>query len=85
MMGLFSHLDALLGVPLDEALAELPIGDDVKQALLEGTGELGDVLSMVIDYCEGNLADIATLDSTRLMKFYLDVVPMARQYVQLSG
>ncbi|PCJ35573.1 MAG: hypothetical protein COA75_10485 [Cellvibrionales bacterium] len=85
MMGLFSHLDALLGVPLDEALAELPIGDDVKQALLEGTGELGDVLSMVIDYCEGNLADIATLDSARLMKFYLDVVPMARQYVQLSG
>jgi len=86
MMGLFSRLDALLGVPLTEALEDLPIGEDVKQALLDGSGELGKVLSMVVDYCEGDISDVpaAPVDSKRLMEFYLDVVPMARQYVQFS-
>ena len=88
MMGLFSRLDALLGIPLHSALEELPIGDDVKRALLDGYGELGKVLNMVIDYCEGSLTDVAlieSVDSKRLMEFYLDVVPLARQYVQFSG
>jgi hypothetical protein len=46
------------------------------------------VLNMVIDYCEGSLTDdvlTTPVDSKRLMEFYLDVVPMARQYVQLSS
>ncbi len=86
MMGLFSRLDALLGVPLIDALEELPIGEDVKQALLDGSGELGKVLGMVIDYCEGGNDGVSAVpvDSKRLMEFYLDVVPMARKYVQFS-
>lgn len=87
MTGLFSRLDALLGVPLGEVLVELPIGDDVKQALLEGSGELGQALSVVVDYCEGNAVDISAVpvDSKRLMELYLQVVPVARQYVQFSS
>jgi len=86
MMGLFSRLDALLGIPLVDALEELPIAEEVKQALLDRSGELGKVLTMVIDYCEGSITDVsaAPVDSKRLMEFYLDVVPMARQYVQFS-
>jgi EAL and modified HD-GYP domain-containing signal transduction protein len=88
MVGLFSRLDALLGIPLHGALEELPISDDVKQALLDGSGELGNVLNMVIDYCEGSLTDdvlTTPVDSKRLMEFYLDVVPLAREYVQFSS
>ena len=86
MTGLFSRLDALLGVPLGEVLAELPIGDDVKQALLEGSGELGQALSVVVDYCEGNAIDASAVPvgSKRLMELYLQVVPEARQYIQFS-
>ena len=89
MMGLFSRLDALLGVSLTEALEELPIREDVKMALRDGSGELGQVLRMVVAYCEGDASitpDIsaAPMDSRRLMEFYLDVVPIARQYVQFS-
>ncbi|MBQ0720713.1 MAG: HDOD domain-containing protein [Gammaproteobacteria bacterium] len=86
MVGLFSCLDALLGIPLTEALAELPIGDDVKGALLDGSGEMGGVLNMVVDYCNGGVDDtsLGPVDSKRLMGFYLDVVPMARQYVEFS-
>jgi EAL and modified HD-GYP domain-containing signal transduction protein len=88
MVGLFSRLDALLGIPLHGALEELPISEEVKQALLDGSGELGNVLNMVIDYCEGSLTDdvlTTPVDSKRLMEFYLDVVPLAREYVQFSS
>ncbi len=87
MMGLFSQLDSLLGIPLLEALAELPIGNDVKDALLHGSGELGQILNMVVDYCDGNFDDLESkpADSKLLMDFYLDVVPKARQYVQFSS
>jgi len=86
MMGLFSQLDALLGMPLEDALVELPIGDEVKKALLEGAGELGQVLIMVVDYCEGRVVDEPALPvaSKRLMELYLEVIPAAREYVELS-
>ena len=86
MVGLFSRLDALLGVPLVDVLAELPIGDDIKRALLDGSGELGAALSMVVDYCDGRISETATalVDPKRLMACYLGVVPMAREYVLFS-
>lgn len=34
LMGLFSMIDSLLGRPLPEILDELPLTDDIKQALL---------------------------------------------------
>jgi c-di-GMP phosphodiesterase len=46
-VGLFSTLDALLDTPMDEALKELPLSDDIRQALLTGTGLAGDVLKLV--------------------------------------
>jgi len=35
LLGLFSVLDALLDLPMEEALAELPLADEIKQGLLE--------------------------------------------------
>lgn len=86
MVGLFSRLDALLGIPLEEALRELPLAEDARAALLNGSGELGKVLAAVVDYCEGNIKDLSggTIQSKRLMGFYLDVVPEARQYLQVN-
>ena len=88
MVGLFSQLDALLGIPLQSALEELPIGDDLRQALLDGSGELGKVLGITVEYCEGGLSDdalLAPIDSKRLMELYLGAVPMAREYAQYSS
>ncbi|OUS05203.1 hypothetical protein A9Q90_06865 [Gammaproteobacteria bacterium 54_18_T64] len=87
MVGLFSRLDALLGIPLADALKELPLGDTVKLALLDGSGELGEVLTTVVDYCEGRITNLsaASVDLKRLMDSYLEVVPVARQYIELTG
>jgi EAL and modified HD-GYP domain-containing signal transduction protein len=49
-VGLLSVADALLGVPMDEALAGLPLADSVTAALLRREGPDGTALAAVLDY-----------------------------------
>lgn len=49
-IGLFSALDALLDMPLDEILAQVPLANDVNAALLYREGELGELLNWVLAY-----------------------------------
>ncbi len=50
LVGLFSSLDALLGVPLDEVVGALPLAESSKNALLSHTGAYGEVLALVLAY-----------------------------------
>jgi EAL and modified HD-GYP domain-containing signal transduction protein len=50
MAGLFSGLDALLDRPLEEILERLPLAPEIKDALLEHRGPVGDVLASVLAY-----------------------------------
>lgn len=52
-VGLLSMLEALLDVPLEEVIPTLPLTDDVLDALLEGTGRLGEILAEAIDIQHG--------------------------------
>lgn len=52
-LGLFSVLDALLDQPMEEVVNKLPLSDEMRSALVERTGRLGEVLSTVIDYEQG--------------------------------
>ena len=45
MVGMFSLLDALFQMPLNELIAPLHLSDDVKEALLEQKGPLGQMLA----------------------------------------
>lgn len=47
MTGMFSLLGVLFGMPLEELLKPLNIGDAAQQALLHRHGELGELLSVV--------------------------------------
>ena len=49
-LGLFSALDILLGMPMSSVVKELPLGDDLEQALLSGEGQLGATLACVLAY-----------------------------------
>jgi EAL and modified HD-GYP domain-containing signal transduction protein len=48
--GLLSVLDALLDCPMEKALSELPLADDIKAALIDGSGPIGKALSCTIAY-----------------------------------
>ena len=63
---------------MEEILAELPLSEDVKAALLNRDGSLGMTLQAVLDY-ETRLetpADPANpqKDAARMMQIYLDAV-----------
>ncbi|MCW3003507.1 MAG: hypothetical protein JWQ20_2805 [Conexibacter sp.] len=49
-VGLLSVADALLGVPMDEALADLPLAEPVIDALLHRQGPDGVALTAVLDF-----------------------------------
>ena len=53
-VGMFSLLDAIMDQPLPVLLAQLPLSLEVKLALLEGKGDLGELLSAVAQYEVGN-------------------------------
>ncbi|MEE4292067.1 MAG: HDOD domain-containing protein [Cycloclasticus sp.] len=50
LMGLLSTIDALLDITMKEALKLMPLKDEILEALLEQKGEMGRVLSIIIDH-----------------------------------
>lgn len=50
LLGMFSTLDKLMDISLDEALEQLPISDEIKNGLLKGEGKAGTLLSLVLSY-----------------------------------
>lgn len=80
LMGLFSLLDAITGRPMSEVLADLPLADDVKLALLGNRTRLFDVLSCLIAYERGEwdtfslYAGKLRLDEAGVARVYLDAV-----------
>ncbi|MCD7731325.1 MAG: HDOD domain-containing protein [Oscillospiraceae bacterium] len=50
LMGMFSTLGKLMQMPLEEVLAQLPVGDEIKLALLKKEGRAGLLYSLVLSY-----------------------------------
>jgi EAL and modified HD-GYP domain-containing signal transduction protein len=59
-VGLLSVADALLEVPLETIVEELPLADDVAAALLRRDGVAGSILDAVVSYEQGDF-DAASL------------------------
>jgi EAL and modified HD-GYP domain-containing signal transduction protein len=54
MMGLFSHIDALLDLPLARILGQVPIDREVKATLTDQLGRLGQVYKLIVSYERGD-------------------------------
>lgn len=50
LMGMFSTLGTLMEVPLETALDELPISDEIKKALTQGEGKCGALYHLILCY-----------------------------------
>ncbi len=50
LMGMFSTLNYLIDAPLEEILAEVPLADDIKNALLNLEGPCGALYELVLSY-----------------------------------
>jgi len=54
MAGMMSGLHALLDIERDTMLEQVPLGDDIKNAVSLGQGEIGQVLRNVVNYENGD-------------------------------
>ncbi|MGH1460805.1 MAG: EAL and HDOD domain-containing protein [Neptuniibacter sp.] len=59
--GLFSKLDVLLDMEMPELLEQVPLQSDVKAALMNHEGQLGEILHQVCKYEEGDFENMDLL------------------------
>ena len=82
--GLFSTLDAMLDQPMETLLEEISLADTIKQALLDKQGEVGEVLSDVLNYenvaWSGDFEPITT-DYHGLMQAYANSIEWTEKYL----
>ena len=78
MMGMFSTLDYMVEAPLAELLEEIPVAEEIKVALLDGTGPAGAIQNLVIAYEKADwkaskmYAEELGISSSGLAQIYVD-------------
>jgi len=79
LVGLFSMLDVLLNLPLATVVKELPLGDDVKEALLNQEGAPGEVLRCVVAVERAEFDGVTCLGLTpmQIQQAYLQSIAAA--------
>lgn len=79
--GLFSALDAIMDMPLEEVLRELPLSGELADALLRGAGRIGEAVACVVAYERGEWERVALsgIDSDHIARAYLEAVRWATE------
>lgn len=79
LVGLFSSLDRLLGVPMEEVLVMLPLADDIKLAISDHSGRYGEILAAVIAYELDDFDNLAdnSLDPQQVIDCYVEAIAWA--------
>ncbi len=81
LIGMFSNLDALLDIPLAEALSQLPLPRDVCEAIIDHRGIAGEALSCAIHYENWELSKLKCtgLSQKTIGDIYLQSIHWANQ------
>ncbi len=85
LMGMFSTLGALTQTPLEHVLAELPISDYIKDALINHEGRCGLLYDVILSYEKGSwsvmsdAADKLEIPADSIGQKYLECVDMVNR------
>jgi EAL and modified HD-GYP domain-containing signal transduction protein len=87
LVGLLSVCDALTDRPLEDVIGELPIDDELKDAVVRRDGGLGDVVARVIAHEQGDFAAAAAppLDARTVTNAYIEAIDWATRTVDIAG
>ncbi len=79
--GLFSLLDAIMDAPMAEILKHLNLVPEINEALLYGTGPIGEILQSTLALEQGlcNKIPIQELDLQSVMHIYLETIAWAEE------
>lgn len=74
--GLFSSIDAIMDLPMEVILKQLPLADNIVTALVSGEGEYGRLLQAIIRYEKGDWDNLSikNLGSQDLIKSYIESI-----------
>lgn len=83
--GLLSHLDALLGVPTNEAVKSLPLPPEIEAALTQQDGPIGDALRAVRAWERGHwdVTEAGSEATEQIHRAYLEALRWAEDSKQL--
>jgi len=80
MMGMFSTLQYMINAPLEEILEEVPVAQEIKDALIRKEGVCGELYELILSY-EGaewkkvkQLSEKLNIPSGQLAQTYMDCV-----------
>jgi c-di-GMP-related signal transduction protein len=91
LMGMFSTIDAILDMPMDKLLDDIPLAVDIKAALLSEPSQMLYILEAAIAYEEGNwelfesLKDMVKFDEEVIPKMHLEAMKMAKEVLHLES
>lgn len=79
--GLFSNLDAIISIPMESLLDELPLSDTIKAAILYGEGDIGAALQCAIHYENSRWEEIGSypLPISAIVSSYIDSLDWTNQ------
>ena len=83
-VGLFSTLDALLDTPMVELLDSIALNSNIKLALLDHAGPMGELLTQIIAYQDADWDQVDAQHIDDLRDAYMEAVQWARQ-VRMSA
>lgn len=83
--GLFSMLEPIMQVPIEEVLEKLPITDELRAALIEGEGAMGEAILCAQSYeeCRWDDAHFLHLDVNDIIDIYTESVNWANETIAL--
>lgn len=83
MIGLFSVLDALYDMPMDELMIHLPLSDEAQMALMDHRGDMGKCLACVLAYetTDWDHVQYQNLNSAGIRSLYFEAI----QWAQITG
>ena len=85
LVGILSVIDALLEKPMDEIMVELPLGDDIKKALLLFPGKYTPSYELVLRFEKGDFASEQECEDTigiacdDIPKYYYEAIEWAEE------
>jgi len=88
LLGVFSLMEAMLGVPMSEIVAEIALPDRVRAALLGRSNRYREILDLVKAYEAGRWNEVSELalalqqDESQLASAYLEAVDWAQKVFQ---
>jgi EAL and modified HD-GYP domain-containing signal transduction protein len=83
IVGLFSVLDAMLDLPMPQALHLLQLSEDVHEAILYRAGPMGPILNSILAYerAHWNEVQCGGLNLQTISKCYVDSVSFSRELI----